>query len=150
MPFIYQKNEAGDFVCPTCGITKKNQNTMHYHMKAHEGNLPFVCTTCKKGFLQSQSLHVHMLTVHSNGQKDLKCPCCPFKTTTKANRVIHYVRKHCQDILEKALTIREGVYCCNHCKKECNSNTAFHYHVATCLKGSTQQMEDLQKVITGA
>ena len=29
MTLKYIKNEDGDFVCPDCGVIKKNQNTMH-------------------------------------------------------------------------------------------------------------------------
>lgn len=142
MTYMYKKNAEGNFVCGTCNAVKKNQNTMHYHMKSHEGKPPFECAVCKKGFLQSQSLAVHMAARHpTDGQDQLECPCCPFKTTTKSNRIIHYVRKHCQEHLDKALTLEEGVYSCNHCDKKMKSNTAFHYHVAGCLQLGEKQAE---------
>ena len=142
MTYTYQKNADGLFVCSICSDVKKNQNTMYYHMKGHEGKLPFECTICKKGFLQSQSLIVHMAARHaSDEQKQLVCPCCPFKTLTKANRIIHYVRKHCQEPLEKALVLEDGVYGCAHCHKKMKSNTAFHYHAAGCIRLGEKQAE---------
>ena len=142
MTYVYQKNAAGEFVCTICSTVKKNQNTMHYHMKGHEGKSPFECKLCNKGFLQSQSLAVHMAARHpSQEQKQLACPCCPFTTVTKANRIIHYVRKHCQEDLAKALVITDGIYTCKLCEKDMKSNTAFHYHVASCLQLGERQKE---------
>jgi len=142
MPYTYQKNADGHFVCGTCDAVKKNQNTMHYHMKSHEGKPPFECTICKKGFLQSQSLAVHMAARHPTEEsQQLECPCCEFKTVTKANRIIHYVRKHCQEHLSKALALEDGVYGCTICEKKMKSNTAFHYHVASCLQLGEKQKE---------
>ena len=48
MPFTYQKNEDGNFVCPDCGVIKKRQNSMHYHMKKHLDELDHICKICKK------------------------------------------------------------------------------------------------------
>ena len=141
MTYTYQKNAAGEFVCGICGCTKKNQNTMHYHLKAHEGKSPFECTVCKKGFLQSQSLLVHMAARHSTDTKGIQCPLCPFTTATKANRIIHYVRKHCQEAVAKALKQEGENFQCTVCQKELKSNTAFHYHVAGCLQLGERQAQ---------
>jgi len=138
MVYTYQKNDAGLYVCQHCGITKQNQNTMHYHLKTHEGKLPHECSTCKKGFLHATTLELHKKAQH---QKDLermfKCPMagCPYDgTLTKSNLVIHYVRKHCKEeaaaLLDK---LESGAYRCNHCDKESKSLTAFHYHAAGCI-----------------
>jgi KRAB domain-containing zinc finger protein len=147
MTYTYQKNEAGEFVCSICKAVKKNKNTMHYHMKNHEGHLPFECTICKKEFLQSQTLAVHMAAKHSKEEAAaLKCPCCPYKTLTKANRVIHYIRKHCVEEMELVAT---AVHTCPTCKKVCNSSTAFLYHMATsCIKlGTTEKQEQLAALL---
>ena len=135
MGFTYTKNAAGEFVCPHCGVTKKNQNTMHYHLKKHDNNLPHECNYCHKKFLQAQTLANHIAARHETEERAaLSCPCCDFKTQTRANRIIHFVRKHCQEELVNAYTVSEaGQYTCKACNKVSNSSTAFHYHVASCL-----------------
>ena len=64
MPITYHKNSDGDFVCPHCGVIKKRQNSMHYHMKKHMDDLQHVCKLCKKGFLQKQTLDLHIRSKH--------------------------------------------------------------------------------------
>ncbi len=69
-----------------------------------------------------------------------KCPmpgCAYAGTLTKANLLIHYVRKHCKE--EAATAISDSSEStskptCAHCEKSCNSLTAFHYHVASCMR----------------
>ena len=130
--YVYTKNAEGEYVCPVCKVTKKNQNTMHYHLKSHEGHLPYTCTTCKKEFLHSQTLAVHVAARHSTGDNSLKCPLCPHKTLTKANRIIHFMRKHCT---EEIAALKVADHTCPKCTKVCNSSTAFIYHLSTgCLE----------------
>jgi KRAB domain-containing zinc finger protein len=149
MTYTYQKNDEGHFVCTICKAVKKNKNTMHYHMKNHEGHLPFECTICKKEFLQSQTLAVHMAAKHSKEEAaSLKCPCCPYKTLTKANRVIHFMRKHCAEDIAEAAKGAGAALTCATCKKVSNSNTAFLYHMATsCIKLSCVEKQEQLKGI---
>ena len=146
MTMKYQKNAAGEFVCTICQVTKKNQNTMHYHMKKHEGHLPFECPTCKKEFLHSQTLALHIAARHSKeNAANLQCPCCPYKTLTKANRIIHFMRKHCETDVARFST--DGLKCPT-CQKECNSHTAFLYHIATsCIQLPVEKATLLQGII---
>ena len=146
MTYVYQKNADGDFVCPDCGkiVPKGKQNTMHYHMKKHEGNLPFECSFCKKAFLHAQTLAVHISARHSKQDAAmLKCPCCPYKTLTKANRIIHYLRKHCSSELERFAT---NALTCPVCSKETKSQTAFIYHIST---GCIELPEEKQGQLNG-
>ena len=138
MPYTYQKNAEGGFVCPQCQVVKQNQNTMHYHMKKHEAHLPFECPTCKKEFLHAQTLALHVAARHSKEAAKLKCPCCPHTTLTKANRIIHFMRKHC------AAELKDVGTTCPQCHKEHSSNTAFLYHMAGCI----QLTEEKQKILT--
>jgi DNA-directed RNA polymerase subunit RPC12/RpoP len=138
--YIYQKNEAGDYVCSICQATKKNQNTMHYHLKTHEGHLPFECKTCKKEFLHAQTLAVHVAARHSKEAAGLKCPLCPHKTLTKANRIIHFMRKHCGPEIE---ALKAG-HRCPKCSKDCNSSTAFLYHLAGCIELGEEKQKLLE------
>ena len=131
----YIKNENGHFVCPNCEVVKKNQNTMYYHMKKHEGKLPFECDICKKDFVQKSSLELHKLSKHKGSKKEVdtfKCVFdnCEFKSITKANRRIHCLRKHFQ---ESVNTIMDDKNCIR-CNKLFQSQSAFYYHVSSCIQ----------------
>jgi len=111
---------------------------MHYHLKKHEGNLPFACTMCDKQFLHASTLELHRKAQHDKEEERMfKCPeiGCTFKgTLTRSNLIVHYVRKHKKDEVTKAMVKMEnGSYKCAICDKETNSLSAFHYHVAGCL-----------------
>ena len=62
---VYTRNEDGHFVCPTCGLVKANQSSMYYHMKKHQETRNHTCTHCNKGFLQKQTLDLHMRSKHA-------------------------------------------------------------------------------------
>jgi len=145
MTYIYTKNAEGLFVCPHCNVTKKNQNTMHYHMKTHETRLPYECSSCKKGFLHASTLELHKRAQHSKeDEKLMKCnvPGCEFKgTLTKANLLIHFIRRHCAKEAQAALDVCEAGHMCRICGKNAKSLTAFHYHAMSCI-----HIEDLTTV----
>ncbi len=144
MPMKYIKNEDGNFVCPDCGVVKKNQNTMFYHMKKHEEQLTHVCKVCKKGFLQKQTLDLHMRSKHPDQVKDsvssdkkFICPFddCDFAALTKGNCVIHCLRVHFQDEINRILVKNNETktYLCNVCDSEFSSSCAFYYHCKKCI-----------------
>jgi DNA-directed RNA polymerase subunit RPC12/RpoP len=112
---------------------------MHYHLKTHEGKLPFECGACNKQFLHASTLDIHKKAHHHVEQeRGFKCPGpnCEFKGAfTKANLLIHYVRKHCAVEVAKMLEHLNNKYRCSACKKEMNSLTAFHYHTTKCISG---------------
>ena len=114
----YIKNDEGDFVCPSCDIVKKNQNTMYYHMKKHEGKLQFECDICKKDFIQKSSLELHKISKHTNQPKEDMYACvfedCESESLTKANRRIHCLRKHFKE--EVAIILEKDSNACNACK----------------------------------
>lgn len=145
MPFKYTKNENGDFVCPHpgCGFTKSNQSTLHYHMKKHAEQLEYVCKTCKKQFLQKQTLDLHIRSKHpelikdANTEKKFKCPFdnCDFSALTKGNCITHCLRIHFQDEINNIMVKDEetkSIYC-NQCDKEFSSSSAFYYHCKGCI-----------------
>ena len=109
MTIKYTKNENGDFVCPDCGVIKKRQNSMHYHMKKHMEELNHVCKVCNKGFLQKQTLDLHMKSKHSelikDSEKKFTCPFdgCEFAALTKGNCIIHCLRVHCQEEIKEII-----------------------------------------------
>ena len=148
MPYVYQKNAAGHYVCPHCGVTKERQNTMHYHLKKHEGRLPFECEHCNKEFLQASTLALHIAARHPDVAKAAadaaksyanadrvpllySCPDCPQTSLTKANSVLHYLRKHCADEVKVFQNQSTHSLTCAACQKVCNSSTAYLYHVAS-------------------
>ena len=152
MVFSYQKNADGHFVCGICGKTAARQNTMHYHLKTHEGKLPYECSICKKGFLHASTLDLHKKAQHEKEMDRMfKCPVlnCSFEgTLTKSNLLIHYVRKHCKGEALKCMERAEdGQIRCTTCNKETKSLTAFHYHVSSCIQlddARAQQLADMK------
>jgi hypothetical protein len=151
MVYTYTKNSDGHFICDKCSKTYVNQNTMHYHLKTHEGKLPFECPTCDKQFLHASTLNLHK-KVHNHEEqvRDYKCPSagCEFKGAfTKANLLIHYVRKHCSKEIKALLDKTDTAYKCTSCTKEMKSLTAFHYHSIKCVTGLDQQHQDELKSI---
>ena len=143
----YIKNDEDEFVCPSCDIVKKNQNTMYYHMKKHEGKLQFECDICKKDFVQRSSLELHKISKHKNTPKEEMFACvfddCDSESLTKSNRRIHCLRKHFK---EEIFAILDGTSC-TACKIEFKSLTAFYYHAANCIKVSTSEKTELLRAI---
>ena len=139
MPIKYTKNVEGDFVCPHCQFTAKNQSTMHYHMKKHSNDLKFDCRHCDKTFLQKSSLLVHMRFKHAQELREetaFACPFdCDFTSPVKGNCVIHIIRVHFQDELKEIMHPQADTktVMCSGCDKEFKSNSAFIYHCKHCL-----------------
>jgi len=137
MPYTYKKNADGLYVCPHCNVTKERQNTMHYHLKTHEGRLPYECNFCGKQFLQAYTLEIHKKSQHEREENCLlRCPVgtCGFKgTVTKSNLLIHFVRKHCHEPVNSILSMNGDMYHCRCCSKEMKSSTAFYYHALSCI-----------------
>lgn len=131
----YIKNDNGSYVCPNCNIVKKNQNTMYYHMKKHDGKLDFECNICAKEFLQKSALALHMSARHKTKEVvDMyKCivPNCEFESLTKGNRRTHCMRKHFK--LETDALLEEN-NTCSCCKESFPSTSAFYYHSISCVK----------------
>jgi hypothetical protein len=144
MPFKYIKDEDGNFVCPHCGVVKKNQNTMHYHLKKHEEKLTFNCKVCKKGFLQKSALDLHIHSKHpelaaadDDSIKKWKCPFddCSFSALTKGNCIIHCLRVHFQDEIKTIMSVdsESKEIECTECDKCFSSSCAFYYHCKSCV-----------------
>ena len=154
MTYSYTKNADGHYVCPHCNVVKKNQSTMHYHLKTHETRLPHECSFCKKGFLHASTLELHKRAQHSKETERLmKCnvPGCEFKgTLTKANLLIHFIRKHCTEEAQAALDICEAGHMCKLCGKNTKSLTAYHYHAMSCIQirdtTTAERLKELQAI----
>lgn len=157
MPITYHKNSDGDFVCPHCGVIKKRQNSMHYHMKKHMDDLQHVCKLCKKGFLQKQTLDLHIRSKHPElleiQEKKHKCPFdnCNFNALTKGNLIIHILRLHFQDEISTIMLTnqeRKSITCYG-CEKEFQSSCSFYYHCKGCIRFNTtdEKYKKAQKLL---
>jgi hypothetical protein len=148
MTITYVKNNNGYFICPECGIEKKNQSTMHYHIKKHELNKETAtisyhnCPECDKKFLQKQTLDMHIKSRHpellsdNSYEMQFQCPFegCDFISNTKGNCKIHYLRKHFKSEIDKITErISSSEINCKKCNKKYSSSCAFYYHIAECL-----------------
>lgn len=160
MPLKYIRNENGDYVCPHpgCGFTKRNQSSMHYHMKKHIEQLDHICKICKKQFLQKQTLDLHIRSKHpehdkteASNDKKFICPIndCEFSALTKGNCIVHFIRVHCQDeayaIMHKNSETK--MMECQQCGDEFGSSSAFMYHVKGCLRLDNDKNRMLQSII---
>ena len=157
MTLTYIKNEQGHFVCPDCNVVKTRQNSMHYHMKKHMQALNHVCEVCDKGFLQKQTLELHMRSKHSELAKEeehkYKCPFddCEFAALTKGNCIIHCLRVHCQEQIKEIMNTNNETKTieCTACAKSFASSCGFYYHAKGCLQmdDTNKNMEKLREIL---
>lgn len=156
----YIRNETGQFVCPTCGVTKEKQNTMYYHMKRHEEEMPHTCGICKKGFLQRQTLELHMRSKHADApekvSKAYACPHadCEFSAHTKGNCRTHYYRVHCGlEVAEILYHDKEaGTIECVGCDRTFSSLGLFYYHCSECISvpAGDERAGEIKTLLTAA
>ena len=146
----YTRNEEGLFVCPDCGATKKNQSTMHYHMKKHEEKLNHACKVCKKEFLQKQTLDLHMRSKHPDSDtKKFKCTHdnCDFTSLTKGNCIIHYLRVHYQNEINEIMLKDGNTFSCIQCENEFSSSSSFYYHCKDCIDFKDDKFDKFEEVL---
>ena len=155
MPMSYIRNATGEFVCPTCGVTKARQNTMYYHMKSHATELPHKCTECPMQFIQKKSLELHIHAKHTPdtplkagppktlgealkqriAMQTFACPFpnCKFTALSKGNCRIHIFRMHYAT--ESNIYLEDSS--CILCDVEFNSLTHYYYHIGPCMQSNT-------------
>lgn len=135
----YTKNEAGQFVCGECGVTKVRQNTMSYHMKTHTGERTHACAHCPKAFIQKSGLTQHMAQAHpKEGSVVWACPCCDHKARMKPNLLIHIGRVHGSAWIPAVAISETGACECTGCKREFAGTTAYYYHAIQCFTPPTE------------
>lgn len=152
-PRSYQRDENSNLMCDQCSFKPKpttknphgNPGTLHYHIKSkHEGDFAHTCTVCQHSFLHKMTLDTHMAARHPEKQPKVPlqtytCPVngCNFEALTKANRRIHFLRKHCSDaVRENTIEVEidnKKQFQCKCCQEVLKSSTSFHYHIAKCL-----------------
>jgi hypothetical protein len=151
----YIRTEDGQFKCPHCGVQKRIQSTMHYHMRKCSEPNENECTICNTTFYSKQSLAIHNQIRHGGAapvqpqaqtqqQQPAKialhsCPIpgCTVKPATKGNRRTHCMRKHFADITDKYMSrLEHGDYHCSLCSADFSNSTHYYYHAADCLKAN--------------
>ncbi|NDB83901.1 MAG: hypothetical protein EB127_14435 [Alphaproteobacteria bacterium] len=151
MPYDYKKNNDGHYVCTVCAEIKVNQNTMHYHMKKHEGKQSYACKSCTKKFYQKYALDDHVKLNHSTTPiVEIKCPFtgCELSFIKKEHCRIHIARNHVKKNLEPLIEKKKDskIHCCIPCKKDFNSYPAILYHAMDHMKNDPLY-KDILKII---
>jgi hypothetical protein len=140
MTFEYIRTETGEFQCPHCPFVKKNQSTVHMHIKAkHSGAFKHKCEHCTYECPARQTLENHMAAKHpdqlENRAREFVCPdtCCGFQSLTKAGLRSHYLLKHLSEHTNKYLGKTDTGIQCTHCGTDFQSKPSYVYHLALCL-----------------
>ena len=139
MEYLYD-SVKDEYTCPDCGIVKKKQNTMHYHMKRCQGLLDFACTVCQQEFIQKHALDTHMRLRHaepSATDNAFECPFedCPFTSPSKGNCRTHCMRKHLlKEVTELIEPAENKAVKCKNCLITFASKPHFYYHSIGCVK----------------
>jgi uncharacterized C2H2 Zn-finger protein len=134
MTYVRSADGTG-FVCPHCGIVKRRQNTMFYHMKKHLGEARYVCPVagCGRAFIQKSGLTQHTAQCHPVADTPLwSCPCedCGHTARMKSNMTVHIARIHGGGVIPPAES--SGPTACARCDRLFSSGTAYYYHAGKC------------------
>jgi len=152
MTFDYLRTEDGSFQCCHCNFTKKNQSTVHMHIKAkHSGTFKHKCEHCNYETNFKQTLDNHLVAKHpehcQNKDKEFVCPeDCGFESLTKAGLRSHYLLKHLSSETAKFLGKTEsGGIQCTHCGDGFKSKPSYVYHLVSCLPENLKSLANVKK-----
>lgn len=152
MTFEYLRTEAGEFQCPHCDFVKKNQSTVHMHIRAkHSGAFKHKCQHCNYECPAKQTLDNHILAKHPEHTeekvKEFVCPetSCQFESLTKAGLRSHYLLKHLSKEAHQFLGKTETGIQCTHCGDSFKSKPSFIYHVVGCLPDDVKSSANAKK-----
>lgn len=140
MPFDYIRTDSGEYQCPHCPFTKKNQSTVHMHIKAkHSGTFKHKCKHCPYECPARQTLENHIAAKHpehlERQVREYSCPHtdCNFECLTKGGLRSHYLLKHLCEYTNKYFGKTEDGVQCTHCGTQFQSKPSFIYHLVGCL-----------------
>lgn len=139
MGFEYIRTKEGEYKCPHCDFVKKNQSTVHMHIRAkHSGTFKQKCSKCDYETTTKQNLDNHMIAKHPSDDKEVEknqqCCSCKFTTRTKAGLRSHYMLKHLTTEVNNMLDKKEdSKITCTICGEEFKSKPSFIYHTPKCL-----------------
>lgn len=155
MVFEYIRTEKGEYKCPHCDYVRKNQSTVHMHIRAkHSGTFKHKCEHCDYETTTKQNLENHLQSKHPDEskpvEKNQKCTLCEFTTRTKAGLRSHIMLKHFTENTNEMLGKKEkGDIQCTICGMEFKSKAAFIYHSPKCLDNEIKEKisEDLKEIL---
>lgn len=104
---------------PGCGKSFDRPAKLIDHQRAHTGDKPFVCPTCKKAFAHVKHLRVHEFSHLKNEKRPHICSVCGKGHISKQHHARH-MKKH-------GPTTR---YKCGYCSHEFVQKRSFDTHIA--------------------
>jgi hypothetical protein len=139
----YERDHAGNYICPYCNILKKKCNTMSEHVRQKHSSEygrktdMYVCKyeNCNMSFAVRPGLVQHIANRHS--EKYIKCPSpnCEHDGARNDSAIVsHYVRNH-MDYKNMSTKEKNGMSTCNNCGVSCKT-TSMTYHLGRCYAGS--------------
>jgi hypothetical protein len=139
----YERDHAGNYICPYCNIVKKKCNTMSEHVRQKHSSEygrktdMYVCKyeNCNMSFAVRPGLVQHIANRHS--EKYIKCPSpnCEHNGARNDSAIVsHYVRNH-MDYKNMSTKEKNGMSTCNNCGVSCKT-TSMTYHLGRCYAGS--------------
>jgi hypothetical protein len=139
----YERDHAGNYICPYCNIVKKKCNTMSEHVRQKHSSEygrktdMYVCKyeNCNMSFAVRPGLVQHIANRHS--EKYIKCPSpnCEHDGARNDSAIVsHYVRNH-MDYKNMSTKEKNGMSTCNNCGVSCKT-TSMTYHLGRCYSGS--------------
>ena len=161
-PISYKRDANGHLMCHICDFmpdaTPKhphgNPSTLHYHIKRHSGDCPYVCKACGHPFLHKLALETHIASRHPEANQKVemfRCtePGCEFESLTRGNLQIHKARKHYSSLVNQYLAPMEvdkkRVYHCKCCTNDYKSSTSFNHHILKCLDMHRPEAPDMHR-----
>lgn len=76
--------EKSKYICEICSRKFEAPGLLARHMMVHKGQMPFICTTCGKGYKTKHSLRCHILSLHKN-IRAYNCNYCEKSFVAKRN-----------------------------------------------------------------
>ena len=139
----YERDHAGNYICPYCNIVKKKCNTMSEHVRQKHSSEygrktdMYVCKyeNCNMSFAVRPGLVQHIANRHS--EKYIKCPSpnCEYDGARNDSAIVsHYVRNH-MDYKNMSTKEKNSMSTCNNCGVSCKT-TSMTYHMGRCYSAS--------------